>query len=174
VVKALNQFGTLSHVSAVVTRSCSYSNELPGTQAQCDPAVMRGFVTGVATYDWSHAVYHSRYLIFVHKDLIDQNLQMRQTLTPLERSLFTRTVAFTGFSNWHDTVWHTAIDEQSGGNQSGGNGSRWSSFPGTSRPAPMSPSKVICPMSPAGRIYRSPRSSSLCRRAAPRAPHRPR
>jgi len=119
VVKALNQFGTLSNVSAVVTRSCSYPNEQPATQAQCDPAVMRGFVTGVATYDWSHAVYHSRYLVFVHKDLIDQNLQMRQTLTPLERSLFTRTVAFTGYSNWHDTVWHTAIDEQSGGNQSG-------------------------------------------------------
>ncbi len=118
IVKALDQFGTLSNVSPVVTRSCSYHNGLPGTQAQCDPAVMRGFVTGVATYDWSHAVYHSRYLVFVHKDLIDQNLQMRQTLTPLERSLFTRYVAFTGFSNWHDTVWHTAVDDRSGGNQS--------------------------------------------------------
>jgi len=118
VVKALNQFGTLSNVSPVVTRSCSYPNELPATQAQCEPAVMHSYVTGVATYDWSHAVYHSRYLVFVHKDLIDQNLQMRQTLTPLERSLFTRYVAFTGFSNWHDTVWHTAVDDQSGGNQS--------------------------------------------------------
>jgi len=118
VVKALNQFGTLSNVAPVVTRRCSYHNGLPGSQAQCEPAVMRGFVTGVATYDWSHAVYHSRYVVFVHKDLIDQNLQMRQTLTPLERSLFTRYVAFTGFSNWHDTVWHTAVDDQSGGNQS--------------------------------------------------------
>ena len=114
VVKAPNQFGTLSNVSPVVTRDCTYPNGLPATQAQCEPAVMHSYVTGVATYDWSHAVYHSRYLVFVHKDLIDQNLQMRQTLTPLERSLFTRYVAETGFSNWHDTVWHTAIDEYSG------------------------------------------------------------
>jgi len=85
---------------------------------QCAPTEEHGFVTGVATSDWSHAVYHSRYLVLVHKDQIDQNLQMRQPLTPLERSLFTRTVAFTGFSNWHDTVWHTAVDDQSGGNQS--------------------------------------------------------
>jgi len=118
VVKALNQFGTLSNVRPVVTRSCSYHNGLPTTQAQCEPPEIRGFVTGVATYDWSHAVYRSRYLVFVHKDQIDQNLQMRQTLTSLERSVFTRYVAFTGFSNWHDTAWHTAVDDQSGGNQS--------------------------------------------------------
>jgi len=113
VVKALNQFGTLSDVSPVVIRSCSYQN---GSQAPqvCEPAEIRGYVTGVSTFDWSHAVYHSKYLVFMHKDLIDQNLQMRQTLTPLERSLFTRYVAETGFSNWHDTVWHTAIDEYSG------------------------------------------------------------
>ena len=121
VVKALNQFGTLSDVSPVVIRSCSYQN---GSQAPqvCEPAEIRGYVTGVATFDWSHAVYHSRYLVFMHKDLIDQNLQMRQTLTPLERSLFTRYVALSGYGNWHDTVWHTAVDQYFGG---GPSGRRW-------------------------------------------------
>ena len=110
VVKALNQFGTLSNVSPVVTRSCAYPYIVQPPKAQCNPTEMHGFVTGVSTFDWSHAVYHSRYLVFVHKDLIDQNLKMRQPLTPLERSLFTRHVALSGFGNWHDTVWHTAID----------------------------------------------------------------
>lgn len=110
VVKALDQFGTLSNVSPIVIRSCAYPYVLQPPRVQCQPTEEHGFVTGVSTYDWSHAVYHSRYLVFVHKDLIDQNLQMRQTLTPLERSLFTRYVALSGFGNWHDTVWHTAID----------------------------------------------------------------
>jgi len=110
VVKALNQFGTLSNVSPVVTRSCAYPYVLQPPRVQCQPTEEHGFVSGVSTYDWSHAVYHSRYLVFVHKDQIDQNLQMRQTLMPLERSLFTRYVALSGFGNWHDTVWHTAVD----------------------------------------------------------------
>jgi len=110
VVKALNQFGTLSGVSPVVSRDCLYQVVAMVPQLQCLPTEEHGFITGPATFDWSHAVYHSRYLVFVHKDLIDQNLKMRQPLTPLERSLFTRYVALSGFGNWHDTVWHTAID----------------------------------------------------------------
>ncbi len=115
VVKALNQFGTLSNVSPVVTRDCVYPpSAAQSPPVQCAPTEEHGFVTGVSTFDWSHAVYHSRYLVFAHKDLIDQNLQMRQPLTPLERSLFTRYVAFSGYGDWHDTVWHTAINEYSG------------------------------------------------------------
>ena len=110
VVKALNQFGTLSGVSPVISRDCLYQVVALVPRLQCGPTEEHGFITGLATFDWSHAVYHSRYLTFVHKDLIDQNLRMRAKLSPLERSLFNRYVARSGFNNYHDTVWHTAVD----------------------------------------------------------------
>jgi len=110
VVKALNQFGTLSGVSPVVSRGCIYQLVALVPRLQCAPTEEHGFITGLATFDWSHAVYHSRYLAFAHQDLIDQNLRMRAKLSPLERSLFNRYVALPGFNNYHDTVWHTAVD----------------------------------------------------------------
>jgi len=113
VVKALNQFGTLSGVSPVVSRSCLYQVVAMVPRLQCIPTEEHGFFTGGATFDWSHAVYHSRYLAFVHKDLIDQNLRMHGKLSPLERSLFIKYVALPGFNGYHDTVWHTAVDEHS-------------------------------------------------------------
>ncbi|MDQ2740769.1 MAG: hypothetical protein M3Z66_00455 [Chloroflexota bacterium] len=113
VVKALNQFGTLSGVSPVVSRDCLYQVVAMVPQLQCLPTEEHGFITGLATFDWSHAVYHSRYLAFVHKDLIDQKLQMRAKLSPLERSLFSKYVALPGFNGYHDTVWHTAVDQHS-------------------------------------------------------------
>ncbi len=113
VVKALNQFGRLSNVSPVVSRGCLYQLVALVPRLQCVPTEEHGFITGLATFDWSHAVYHSRYLAFVHKDLIDQNLQMRAKLSPLERSLFIKYVALPGFNGYHDTVWHTAVDQHS-------------------------------------------------------------
>ncbi len=110
VVKALNQFGALSGVSPVVSRDCLYQVVAMVPRLQCIPTEEHGFITGLATFDWSHAVYHSRYLTFVHKDLIDQNLRMRAKLSPLERSLFLHYVALPGFNNYHDTVWHTAVE----------------------------------------------------------------
>lgn len=110
VVKALNQFGALSSANPVVSRDCLYQVVSMVPRLQCIPTEEHGFTTGLATFDWSHAVYHSRYLAFVHKDLIDQNLRMRAKLSPLERSLFNRYVARSGFNNYHDTVWHTAVD----------------------------------------------------------------
>jgi len=113
VVKALSQFGTLSGVNPVVSRGCLYQVVAMVPRLQCVPTEEHGFITGLATFDWSHAVYHSRYLVFVHKDLIDQNLQMRAKLSPLERSLFIKYVALPGFNGYHDTVWHTAVDQHS-------------------------------------------------------------
>jgi len=113
VVKALTQFGTLSGVSSVVSRDCLYQLVALVPRLQCAPTEEHGFITGLATFDWSHAVYHSRYLTFVHNDLIDQNLRMRAKLSPLERSLFIKYVALPGFNNYHDTVWHTAADQNS-------------------------------------------------------------
>jgi len=110
VVKALNQFGALSGVSSVISRDCLYQLVALVPRLQCAPTEEHGFIIGLATFDWSHAVYHSRYLAFVHKDLIDQNLQMRAKLSPLERSLFIHYVALPGFNGYHDTLWHTAVD----------------------------------------------------------------
>ena len=113
VVKALTQFGTLSGVSPVISRDCLYQLVALVPRLQCGPTEEHGFITGLATFDWSHTVYHSRYLVFVHKDLIDQNLRMRAKLSPLERSLFIKYVALPGFNGYHDTVWHTAVDQHS-------------------------------------------------------------
>ncbi len=110
VVKALNQFGTLSGVSPVVSRDCLYQVVAMVPQLQCLPTDEHGFITGLATFDWSHTFYHSRYLVFVHQDLIDQNLRMRAKHSPVEQSLFNHYVGLPGFNNYHDTVWHTAID----------------------------------------------------------------
>jgi len=110
VAKALNQFDALSGVSSVISRDCLYQVVALVPRLQCGPTEEHGFITGLATFDWSHAVYHSRYLTFVHKDLIDQNLRMRAKLSPLERSLFSKYVTLPGFNGYHDTVWHTALD----------------------------------------------------------------
>jgi len=114
VVKALNQFGAFSRIDSAITRSCGYLTAYLNSRPQCRPAQVQGprqgYTAGVPTFDWSHAKYTSRYLLFVHKDLIDENLTMRQTLSPLERSLFTRYVALSGYSTLYDAVWHTAID----------------------------------------------------------------
>jgi hypothetical protein len=84
-VKALEQFGTLSGVRAV-ERSCStaagYSNSL-----QCSSP----------TYDLSHAHFSSRYLVFVSKDLIraiGNHNQRFQRLNSVETAVYKKYVQF--------------------------------------------------------------------------------
>lgn len=76
-VKALEQFGTLSGVNAL-TPPCPVVN----TSGPC--------LTAYPTYDWSRAHYVSRYVDFVHKDVV--NLQGRpfQRLTQREAALLRR------------------------------------------------------------------------------------
>ncbi len=76
-VKALEQFGTLSGVKAL-TPPCPIVN----TSGPC--------FTAYPTYDWSRAHYVSRYVDFVHKDVV--NLQGRpfQRLTHQEAALLRR------------------------------------------------------------------------------------
>ena len=76
-VKALQQFGTLSGVKAL-TPPCPLVN----TSGPC--------LTAYPTYDWSRAHYVSRYVDFVHKDVV--NLQGRpfQRLTHQEAALLRR------------------------------------------------------------------------------------
>jgi hypothetical protein len=106
VVKALDQFGTWSGLHSTATRSCVFQRT--GTLT-CAPLNSRLY-TGYTTFDLERAVYRSRYLAFVHKDLIDGNLQMRQHLSSLELLLFNRYARRTGFPHWHDAVWRTAAD----------------------------------------------------------------
>jgi len=83
VVKALDQFGTLTGVKAV-----------DGT---CGP-VPRGPFAGQlacsdATFDWSNVRYTSRYLSFSHRDLlkqVDTKVTLYQRMTPTELALFQR------------------------------------------------------------------------------------
>jgi len=76
-VKALQQFGTLSGVKAL-TPACPIIN----TSGPC--------LTAYPTYDWSRAHYVSRYVHFVHKDV--DNLQGRpfQRLSQREAALLRR------------------------------------------------------------------------------------
>lgn len=78
VVKALDQFGTLSNVS-------------PGTRTcRRDPRI--GDVCNVPTFNWSHALYHSTYLAFDHVDLLDQKRHAYQRPSKWELDLYNRYV----------------------------------------------------------------------------------
>lgn len=85
-VKALDQFGTLSGVR-LVERSCATGHA----------RVPNGDVCSVPTFDLSRAHYASRYLSFVSKDLIRVDLRGTvhafQRPSPLEWELFTRYAA---------------------------------------------------------------------------------
>jgi len=77
VIKALDQFGSLTGVR-------------PAPSLCQKDAPTRLNVCQVATYDWSHAGYRSRYLVFDHKDLLDRRDRPLQTLSPAERALYSR------------------------------------------------------------------------------------
>lgn len=113
VVKALDQFGTLSHVAPAVTHPCDFQRygQLDCTPPQ--PPAGSKYQDGLSTFDWDQAHYASRYLTFVHEDLIDWHLHVRQLPTSVERSLFNRYVRVSGYPKWQDAVWHTALDPPS-------------------------------------------------------------
>lgn len=75
VVKALSQFGTFSHVSRSVTIPMLLGS-LDGT---ADP-----------TFNLAHAAYRSRYVAFVHKDVLDLHDHPYQKLSPQEQALYAR------------------------------------------------------------------------------------
>lgn len=89
VVKALEQFGTLTGVKAV-ERACSTAHGgIANGQLQCSSS----------TFDFSHARYASKYLAFVSKDLtrdVNNNARRFQTLNPTENALYTAYVRVRG------------------------------------------------------------------------------
>ncbi|HEX6506117.1 MAG TPA: hypothetical protein VF221_00645 [Chloroflexota bacterium] len=105
VVKALDQFGTFAGVRVAAGTPCTADRE---SRVTCLPPADRT----LATFDWQHARYTSRYLVFVYRELIDGNGRVRQPLSPLELSLVKRYAALPGYSSWHDTVWQTAENAQ--------------------------------------------------------------
>ncbi|HEX6510517.1 MAG TPA: hypothetical protein VF221_23045 [Chloroflexota bacterium] len=80
VVKALDQFGAFTGLKAA-PQACSK----PEGQTTCD----------VATFDWVHARYVSRYISFVHKDMLDYQGRDLNALTSQEHALFKHYVEIT-------------------------------------------------------------------------------
>lgn len=68
VVKALEQFGIISGL-------------VPSNPVCCN---------GEASFDWTHVKYRSRYVAFVHKDVLDRNLRRLDRLSPFETKLFNK------------------------------------------------------------------------------------
>jgi hypothetical protein len=93
VVKALEQFGSLTGIKAV-DRTC----------VMLHSGNMNGQFCSLPTFDFSHARYRSRYLNFTSKDLIrstgivpgSTKDHLFQPLTPAENAIFTRYARFKG------------------------------------------------------------------------------
>jgi len=87
VVKALDQFGTLSNVQP----STSGTGTIP-------------FFVPIATFDWSHARYRSSYATFVHVDTTGASGHPLQRLSGIAKALYDRYVrplsAQARFNNW--------------------------------------------------------------------------
>lgn len=79
VVKALDQFGSFSGLKP-------WMPPCPRGRSGPAPAIYCPF----ASFDWSHATYRSRYVTFVHRDLVDEKHRLYQRLTPNELRLFHR------------------------------------------------------------------------------------
>jgi len=77
-IKALSQFGTFAQV-VPVKRTC-LGHDMRGNP-NCEQ---------LAAPDWSRARYSSRYIAFVHKDLVNDQAKLFQRMTPTERALFYR------------------------------------------------------------------------------------
>ncbi len=77
-IKALSQFGTFAQV-VPVKRAC-LGHDIRGNP-DCGQ---------LAAPDWSRARYSSRYVAFVHKDLMNDQAKLFQPMTPPERALFYR------------------------------------------------------------------------------------
>lgn len=97
VIKALDQFGSLSAVSAATTTPCR------DTSYPYDPCIYP-----LPTFNWAHAHYRSRYVQFVHRDLLDQRNDPYQRLAPAESRLFRRYAASPG-GTYRQTLLSTAF-----------------------------------------------------------------
>jgi len=73
-VKALDQFGSLSAVRESTT----------------NPLYLGSAMAAYPTFDLSHAIYRSTYVVFVHKDLLTVEDRPYQSLDPIEQSLYAR------------------------------------------------------------------------------------
>jgi hypothetical protein len=78
-VKALDQFGTLANVSTATA-----------PPRVVVPPSVRYYGGSVPTFDLSHATYRSRYLTFVHKDVLDSSNAPYQHLNATEQQLYAR------------------------------------------------------------------------------------
>lgn len=104
VVKAIGQFGSVTNLRPTKVPVCDSIS--PANPARCGAW---GNEPGLATFDWTHVRFNSRYITFVHKDLISRDLRMQQRLSPIETRLFNRYVRLPGYRSWHDAVWVTAF-----------------------------------------------------------------
>jgi hypothetical protein len=106
-VKALDQFGRFSGVGMAETQQCQGTT----TQTrQCFSA--NKFSRGYAILNLDHARYSSRYLSFVHKDLIDHDLHVDANLGSTETSLIQRYIrqyANPPAANWSDFAWQVSV-----------------------------------------------------------------
>lgn len=113
VVKALSRFGRFSGIVPLQTRERVCSDVGPTSSARCNFSVMPEYsppAGGFPTFDWTHAVYRSPYVSFVHKDLIDGELMVHNDLTPLERALFARYVRQPGATDWNQALLNAAVN----------------------------------------------------------------
>jgi hypothetical protein len=85
-VKALSQFGTFRGVNPEL-QSCSPADRAGRYQEPCGPA----------TFDLAHGPYHSKYVTFVERDLLDRTCQVGRTcqvhlnkLSPQELAVYNR------------------------------------------------------------------------------------
>jgi len=104
VVKALDQFGTLTGVRPD-SPQCVLSRNPPCTYA---------------TFDWSRAQYRSRYLTFAHVDMLHPNGKLFQPLTPAEKALYNRYARvrggpMTGPDDIANTIFHSWMGDTSRG-----------------------------------------------------------
>ncbi|HEX6506123.1 MAG TPA: hypothetical protein VF221_00675, partial [Chloroflexota bacterium] len=88
VVKALEQFGTLSNARAL-DRNCSLKELGPGACSK-------------PTFDWSHARYRSLYLTFAHTDVLGINGKALQRLSGQQLQLYNRYARIPRTPSKHD------------------------------------------------------------------------
>jgi hypothetical protein len=97
-VKALDQFGRFSSVGTAETRYCVGTNQCFSNDKS----------PGYATFNLDHARYTSRYLSFVHRDLIDRDLHVQTNFSSVETSLiqqYLRRYLTAPSSGWTDFAW---------------------------------------------------------------------
>jgi hypothetical protein len=105
-VKALDQFGRFSGVGTAETRYCV------GTNAQTSQCFANDRSPGYATFNLDHARYSSRYLSFVHKDLIDRDLHVQTNFSSVESSLiqqYLRRYLTAPSTGWTDFAWQESL-----------------------------------------------------------------